>query len=59
MPHRACEGCGSYKGKQALDVSRDSVRTIAKAAARSSEHEHSHQETSETKETEETEEKAS
>ena len=28
VPHTACKNCGTYKGKQVLDVSRDMKHTV-------------------------------
>ncbi|MEK7620437.1 MAG: 50S ribosomal protein L32 [Patescibacteria group bacterium] len=54
VPHTACKNCGTYKGKQVLDMSRDLKRT-AKKAAPAQDHDHDHKEAS----TDSKEEKAS
>ncbi|MCR4313656.1 MAG: 50S ribosomal protein L32 [Candidatus Uhrbacteria bacterium] len=43
VPHTACKNCGTYKGKQVLDVSRDFKRT-AKKVASAHDHGHDHEE---------------
>ncbi len=33
LPHHACKNCGSYKGRTAVDTSRDAERALKKAQA--------------------------
>lgn len=43
LPHTACKNCGTYKGKQILNVSRDMKRT-AKQAGQKHDHDQGHKE---------------
>ncbi len=47
MPHTACKNCGTYKGKQMVNKTRDMKREAKKAVSAHDHQTHDHGETSE------------
>jgi hypothetical protein len=42
LPHTACKNCGTYKGKQVIDTTRDMTRMAKKATTPVADHDHDH-----------------
>jgi len=42
LPHTACKNCGTYKGKQVIDTTRDLKREAKKASSPVQDHDHDH-----------------